>query len=98
MVIDGETVLLARTPNEWCAAISHLAHDPELRRRMCRAVREMVETHYSVDRWSPTLAFLIDQLSRQDIVPDLSQPRLAAPSQNPPQMEELATAARSSSL
>lgn len=98
MVIDGETGILARTPNEWSAAISRLAHDPELRRRMGRAGREMVETHYSVDRWSPTLAFLIDQLSRQDIVPDLSQPRLAAPSQNPPQMEERATAARSSSL
>ena len=48
----------------------------------------MVEKHYSVERWSPALALLIDQLSRQDIVPDLSQMRLAAPSQNPPPIED----------
>ncbi len=59
MVIDGETGLLADTPEEWAQAIGRLAADPELRTRMGAAGRRLVEQHYSVDRWGPRFAQII---------------------------------------
>jgi glycosyltransferase involved in cell wall biosynthesis len=48
MVRHGETGFLAQTPAEWIAAVRRLADDAELRRRMGRAGRRLVETRYSV--------------------------------------------------
>ncbi len=47
MVRHGETGFLAVTPDQWTEAIRRLAHDPELRRRMGRAGRRLVESTYS---------------------------------------------------
>jgi hypothetical protein len=62
MVVPGETGYLASTPEDWADAIARLAADPDLRRRMGAAGRRMVETHYSVDRWAPEFAALVDRL------------------------------------
>jgi glycosyltransferase involved in cell wall biosynthesis len=48
LVRDGETGLLARSADEWVAAVRRLAGDPELRRRLGSAGRRQVEERYSV--------------------------------------------------
>ncbi|MHB1422418.1 MAG: glycosyltransferase [Gemmataceae bacterium] len=48
MVRHGETGFLARTPGQWIEAVRTLANDAELRRRLGRAGRRLVETRYSV--------------------------------------------------
>jgi glycosyltransferase involved in cell wall biosynthesis len=64
MVVHGETGLLASTPREWAEAISRLASDPPLRRRMGEAGRQRVARHYSVTAWGPRLAAAIDAVAR----------------------------------
>jgi glycosyltransferase involved in cell wall biosynthesis len=71
MVRDGETGFLASTPVEWARAIQTLANDPVLRARLGCAGREFVQRHYSVSRWSPEFAALIDGLPRELAVPAL---------------------------
>ena len=48
LVRHGETGFLAHTPDQWLEAISRLAHDPQLRRRMGRAGRQRVQRDFSV--------------------------------------------------
>jgi glycosyltransferase involved in cell wall biosynthesis len=48
LVQDGVTGFLAATPGQWVAALSQLAHDPGLRRRMGSAGRKRVEKDYGV--------------------------------------------------
>ena len=48
MIVDGETGFLVDTPAAWTEAVGRLLHDPDLRRRLGRAGRRRVETHYSV--------------------------------------------------
>jgi glycosyltransferase involved in cell wall biosynthesis len=62
MVVHGETGYLAETPDEWAEAIFRLAADPLLRQRLGQAGRRLVEAEYSVGRWSPRFAHLIDRL------------------------------------
>ncbi len=62
MVIHGKTGFLAATRDEWVAAITLLANQPELRRQMGEAGRRHVEQHFSVRRWAPVFAQLIDRL------------------------------------
>jgi len=59
LVHDGRTGMLAWRPVEWAAAVSRLAADPPLRRRMGGAGRRLVEQQYSVARWGPEFAQLI---------------------------------------
>jgi glycosyltransferase involved in cell wall biosynthesis len=59
MVIPGKTGFLASTPGEWTAAISRLADDPALRRRMGRAGRRIVEQQYSIQAWGPRWTELV---------------------------------------
>ena len=49
MIQSGVTGFLASDREEWCDAIDRLA-SPDVRRRMGRAAREYVETHYAVAR------------------------------------------------
>ena len=60
IVRHGETGWLVRTPGEFAAAVSRLAADPELRRRMGQAGRQRVERHYSVSSWDPHVAASLD--------------------------------------
>jgi glycosyltransferase involved in cell wall biosynthesis len=76
MVQHGKTGLLATTPVEWARAIRTLADDPALRARLGAAGREMVQQHYSVARWAPEFASLIDRLPHEMAVPDLAVERL----------------------
>jgi glycosyltransferase involved in cell wall biosynthesis len=67
MVRHGETGFLARTPEQWIEAVRRLAEDVELRRRMGRAGRRLVETRYSVAvgaaRWIRVLDRLREPLA-----------------------------------
>lgn len=65
MVRHGVNGFLASTPEQWAASIARLAHDASLRRAMGQAGRRMVQQHYSVQRWAPRFAALIDMLGRQ---------------------------------
>ncbi|MGH7221957.1 MAG: glycosyltransferase, partial [Gemmataceae bacterium] len=61
MVKHGETGFLAQTPAEWIEAVRRLAQDPELRIRMGRAGRRLVETRYSVAVGAASWVRLLDQ-------------------------------------
>ncbi len=61
LVRPGKTGFLATTPQEWADAIDRLAADPDLRRQMGAAGRRLVETHYSVDRWAPLFASVLEK-------------------------------------
>ena len=70
MVRHGETGFLAETPQEWCAAISRLAIDPALRRRMGLAGRRIVEKDYSVAAGARAWLSALDQwtnMPRQEV-------------------------------
>lgn len=63
MVRHGETGFLVETPQQWIEAARRLADDAELRRRLGRAGRRVVEAEYSVAagaaRWVALLGRLI---------------------------------------
>ncbi len=61
MVLHGRTGLLAKSPQEWAAAIRKLAADPPLRKRMGAAGRRLVQRQYSVPQWGPKLASAVAQ-------------------------------------
>lgn len=58
IVEHGVNGFLAETPEEWTSALSRLAADPDLRRRMGAAGRRRAEELYSLDRMSRRLADL----------------------------------------
>ena len=62
MIVHGESGFLADTPDEWAEAVSLLAENPSLRRRMGTAARRNVESDYNVRRWGPKVAKLLRQL------------------------------------
>ncbi len=64
MVRDGETGFLAETTEQWVAAVGQLARDRELRRRMGRAGRQLLETKYTVGRGAAHWLNLLDGLVR----------------------------------
>ncbi len=63
MVLHGRTGFLASTPAEWADAILRLACDPQLRRRMGAEARRLVQRHWSIQRWGPVWAELIQQVA-----------------------------------
>jgi glycosyltransferase involved in cell wall biosynthesis len=75
MVVHGETGLLASSPAQWSAAIAKLAADPALRARMGAAGRDLVQKHFSVARWAPEFASLIDRLPDQQGAPTIDLER-----------------------
>lgn len=48
LIRHGETGFLAETPGQWVEAVSRLAQDPDLRRRLGAAGRRRLETEFSV--------------------------------------------------
>jgi hypothetical protein len=62
MIVNGETGFLADTPEEWAEAVSRLAENPSLRRRMGAAARRSVETDYNIRDWGPKVAKLLRKL------------------------------------
>ena len=56
IVSDGESGFLARTPEDWEHGLERLLTDQELRRRMGRAGRQMVERSYSATAHAPRVA------------------------------------------
>jgi glycosyltransferase involved in cell wall biosynthesis len=84
MVIHGRTGFLADSPEAWANAVARLAADPELRARMGAAGREQIEQHYSVHRWAPRFAQLVDSVARGVHAP------FAAPSEGEPWREAAA--------
>jgi len=65
LVVHGETGFIAETPEEWGDAIAALAQSPDLRRRMGAAARARLVQHYSVERWGPRFAAMIDESCRR---------------------------------
>jgi len=65
LIVHGETGFIAATPEEWGAAIAALAQSPDLRRRMGAAARARLIQHYSVERWGPRFAAMIDESCRR---------------------------------
>ena len=59
MVVPGQTGFLADTPDEWAEAIRLLTSDPELRRKLGSAGRQLVQDRYSVPRWENPFAAAI---------------------------------------
>jgi glycosyltransferase involved in cell wall biosynthesis len=59
IVRHGENGLLARTEDEWVAALSRLVEDAALRERLGAAGRATVVERYSVARWQEPLAELL---------------------------------------
>lgn len=64
MVRDGVTGFLARTADEWADAVRALAADPDLRRRMGRAGRALVESQYSVRAGAARWLTLLRSIAR----------------------------------
>ena len=66
IVQHGDTGLLARTDDEWFDHLCALVDDAALRRRLGEAGRQRVVDAYSVTRWEPVLAGLLqDAASRR---------------------------------
>ena len=65
MVRDGETGFLASTSAEWIDAIRTLATDPDRRRSMGRAARQLVEEKYSIQAGAAQWLNLLRGLERQ---------------------------------
>ncbi len=64
MVRDGETGFLAATTEQWVEAVGRLAQNPELRRRMGRAGRQLLEAKYTASRGVVYWLNLLDGLVR----------------------------------
>jgi glycosyltransferase involved in cell wall biosynthesis len=64
LVVHGRTGFLAATPEQWAEALETLAKSPDLRRSMGSEARRRVAQHYSVTRWGPRLAEVIEKVPR----------------------------------
>jgi glycosyltransferase involved in cell wall biosynthesis len=92
MVVHGQTGFLASTPGEWSTAIERLAADPALRARLGLAGRELVQQQYSVERWAPRFAALIDQLPSRAAAAQLPASRFSPrPTPREPSASECAS-------
>lgn len=67
MVEHGVTGFLARTPEEWAAAVETLSQNPELRSKMGAAGRQAAESRFGVARWAPRFADLIERVYQETI-------------------------------
>jgi len=65
IVVPGETGFLAETRADWVAALTRLAQDPALRRRMGMAGRRRAERHYSSQAMAPEFIDLLSNVEAQ---------------------------------
>jgi len=67
---DGESICLAETPAEFREKVRRLIQDPELRRRLARGGRRLVEQRYSrravIDKLAGLFRELADEVGRRD--------------------------------
>jgi hypothetical protein len=64
MIRAEETGILASTSDEWVDAVTRLAGDVRLRRRMGFLGRQRVEAYYSVSAWADTFVTSMTGTSR----------------------------------
>jgi glycosyltransferase involved in cell wall biosynthesis len=64
LIRDGETGILAETPQEWVDAVRRLAGDARLRQKLGLGARRRVETDYSVSAWAETFISSMTGTSR----------------------------------
>lgn len=64
ILIEGETGLLMRSEEDWCAALTRLISDPGLRARMGKAGLERVESQFSTDRIAEDIESYIINIGR----------------------------------
>ncbi len=62
IIEDGENGFLRQDADGWREAIERLTFDAELRKRMGRKARAVVEERYSLQTWGPRVAGLVDSL------------------------------------
>jgi len=70
MVGGGQTGFLATTPDDWALAISLLAKDAALRKKMGSAGRRQLETNYSLAAWSETFVTSVTRGGRTPLGDD----------------------------
>jgi glycosyltransferase involved in cell wall biosynthesis len=58
-MVDGKSILFARTDEEWVSNIIRLVDDHRLRARFGRAARHALERHYSFSRHASTFAAIL---------------------------------------
>lgn len=63
-ILSPECGILARTPEDWTAALDRLIADPALRRRMGEAGRRRAVDHYSLASQAPRITQLFLELGR----------------------------------
>ncbi len=66
IVRPGINGFLAKTPQDWVAALSALLTNAELRTRMGLAGRELVQQHYCIQRTGPRLTRLMREIAAGD--------------------------------
>ena len=62
IIRDGENGFLAATDEEWLGKLAILAGDDELRRKLGKKGREMVQGRFSLNVWGPKVASLYKSL------------------------------------
>jgi len=67
MIKAGETGILATSPDEWVAAVTLLAGDARLRRKMGLIARQRVEANYSISAWAETFVTSMTGTSRTSV-------------------------------
>lgn len=60
-VVDGENGLVARTSEDWYRCLKSLLRSLELRRKLARSGRTLVETEYSIEQQGPKVARSVDR-------------------------------------
>lgn len=64
MIVHGKNGFLVETPEEWVEALRSLASDPELRRTMGRAGRNIAVESYSPARWAEVFVEVVSGEAR----------------------------------
>lgn len=63
-VIDGENGLVARTAEDWYRHLKELLMSADLRKRLARNGRQLVETEYCIERQGPRVAQCFEEVLR----------------------------------
>ncbi len=77
MIRTGETGILAATADEWVDAVTSLAVDVRLRRKMGLLARQQVESNYSISAWAETFVTSMTGMPRATLGPSWKIDRLS---------------------